>query len=184
MADLMVWTDENNIMQEVSKATPLPISGGAKESTAIFTRPANNTAYDINDVVGTDAATNLTFANVSNVAGGSVIILGATIRVDVNAVPAGMSGFRLHLYSSAPTAITDNVAYNLPSDDRSKYLGFINIDVPVDLGDTLWSENININKIITLASGSTSIYGLLQTIAAFTPSSGCVKTITLHTVEV
>jgi len=139
------------------------------------TRPANTTAYTANDVVGTDPATNLEFTNVLPVAG-NCIITGAYMRIRVASLPSGMSTFKLHLYSSAPTAITDNSAFNVIDADRSKYLGYITFNQPEDVGDNiLWTQIENINMVRKLSS--TSIFGVLQTVGAFTPTSACVKDI-------
>lgn len=146
------------------------------------TRPNDTTAYTALDVVGTSPVTNIEFANVTGVAGSSVIVTGVALRIDVNAVPSGMTGFRLHLYDSEPTAIADNSAFNLPSGDRSKYIGYIDIDTPIDMGDTLYIENLNVNKQVKTVT--TSIYGILQTMGAFTPSAQTVKTIKLRVVGV
>jgi hypothetical protein len=49
---------------------------------------------------------------------------------------ASAADYRLHLYDAAPDAILDNAAWDLPAvgNDRSKYLGFIDIVLPADLG--------------------------------------------------
>jgi hypothetical protein len=100
------------------------------------------------------------------------------MRIRTASIPAGMTTFRLHLYSSAPTAITDNLAFNIIDADRSKYLGYIEFDTPVDLGDNiLWTQKENINMVRKLAS--TSVFGCLQTVTGFTPTSGCLKEIGL-----
>lgn len=165
------------------------VYGQCKDIQVSITRPNNTDAYIIGDVCGTSPATNIEFANIStqkggDYAGNGVIITGASLEVDVNAIPSGMSGFRLHLYKSAPTAIADNAAYNLPSGDRLKYIGNIPIDTPEDLGDTLFSRNNNINMQIALADGGNSIYGILETRGAFTPSAQTVKKVTLYVLEV
>lgn len=161
----------------------------AKSASASITRPDNTDAYTANDVISnsTSAPTVMTFSNVlptdyNSASGSGFTILGVRLRIDANAVPSGMAGFRLHLYNAAPTAINDNAAFNLPSADRSKYLGYITISTPVDIGDTLWAEDDNVNFSGALASGSTSLYGILETLGAFTPSSQTVKTITINTV--
>ena len=144
------------------------------------TRPDDTTAYAALDVVGEDAAANLEFADVLATAGGAFVILSAKIRIDAAVIPAGMTGFRLHLYDAAPTAITDNVAYNLPSGDRAKYLGYISVTDIVDNGDTVWCQADAVNFVGKLAAASTTLYGVLQTIGAYTPSASTVKTITLN----
>jgi hypothetical protein len=157
------------------------VQGQGYESTATITRPNNTTAYTANDAIGEDPAKNITFERIGG-NGAEIIITDVNMRIDVSSVSSGMSSFRLHLYKLPPTAITDNSAYNLPSADRSKYLGYIDLVTPQDNGDTLWSENNQINKKVKLYSSS--LYGILETKGAFTPTAQCVKTITLQSVEV
>jgi hypothetical protein len=82
---------------------------------------------------------------------------------------------------SAPTAIADNAAFDLPAGDRSKYIGSIDIGTPVDLGDTIWAQNDEVRKQVILSGDS--VYGILQTVAGYTPSASAVKTVTLLAVE-
>lgn len=159
-------------------------NGGSVAISASSTRPDNTDAYIAGDVVGTSPATNISFSGVSSVAGGSVVLQSISLRIDVAAIPAGMSTFRLHLYNADPTAIADSAAYNLPSGDRTKYLGFIEVDTPIDLGDTLWVQKDNIGMLINLATGSTSLYGMLETRGGYTPTALVAKTLALHVLEV
>ena len=168
--------------QEVSNSPKIPVpttgSGDAVEVT--IARPADQTPYTAGDVLGTDAATNLVFDNVAPVAGQTVIITGAYIRIKVAAVPAGMSSLKLHLFNAAPTALTDNLAFDIIDADRSKYLGYITLPTPEDVGaNILWAQVESINMIRKLATGSTSLYGVLQTAGGYTPTSAAVKEIGL-----
>ena len=168
------------IDQTTANANVVAIKTNAGKSTGAFTRPDNTTAYAANDVVGATEA-NITFANVLGAAQ-LFIITGASLRIDAAAIPAGMGGFKLYLFDAAPTAIADNAAFNLIAADRAKLVGVIQIATPVDVGDTLWSQNDNINlngKLVT-----TSLYGVLVTDNAYTPTAQCVKTITLYTIGV
>lgn len=164
---------------DVAVGVPVPVQSPGFESSASQTRPANTTAYTAGDVVGTDAATNLSFANIGNIAGGCFEIQRVSLRVDVSAVPAGMSTFKLHLFNAAPTAITDNLAFNLIAADRAKYLGYITIYQPEDFGDTLWGQDDKVLFKGKLAAASTTLYGVLQTTAGYTPASETVKTISI-----
>lgn len=160
------------------------VKGLGYTASASLTRANDTTAYSVGDVIGTSTSGNLTFLSCSTIDGGHIIIAGVSLEIDVNAIPSGMGLFRLHLYDSAPTAIADNAAYNLPSGDRSKYLGYIEIDTPVDLGDTLYSAMNNVTMKRQLASGSNTLYGMLETRGAYTPSAQAVKKVTLHIVGV
>jgi hypothetical protein len=147
------------------------------------TRPNNDTLYTTLDVCGTDAATNMEFVTTLP-AGSKVRITEVSLRIDVAAIPAGMGIFRLHLYNAAPTAITDNLAFNLPAADRAKYLGYITIPAPLDLGDTLFAQDLAVNKEFTLASDSSTFYGQLQVVDAFQPSALTVKTVGVKVVAI
>jgi hypothetical protein len=169
---------------DVSITNQVPVKSNNSQPSTSNTRPDNATPYSIGDVIGTDPATNMTFANVCTVNGAGFIITGCNLEIDVSAIPAGMSGFRLHLFNAAPTAITDNLAFNLIAADRTKYLGYIELTTPIDLGDTLWSQNDNVNFKSKLAAATTSIYGVLETKTAYTPSNLAVKKVELKVVEV
>lgn len=171
-------------VESSSTSSPVYVSSGNSNTTASQTRSNNTVSYTAYDVVGEATASNLVFSNVCSNNGGGFIVLGANLEIDVNAIPSGMSGFKVHLYNAAPSAITDNSAYNLPSGDRSKYLGNIYLATPDDLGDTIYSQNDNINFKSVCASGTNTVYGILQTVGAYTPSVSEVATVTLKVVDV
>jgi len=168
------------IDQVTANANVVVLQTNAGKSTASFTRPNDTTAYAAGDVVGT-AAANLTFANVlPNVQ--NFIITGMTMRIDSAAVPAGMGGFKVDIYSAANTVIADNAARNLVAADRSNFLGTISLATPVDMGDTLFSQNDNINfngKLVT-----TNLYAVLSTDNIYTPVAETVYTVTIYTIGV
>ena len=168
----------------------IQITGGAAvtsqgySAAVTLTRPADTSAYAANDVVGaaTGSTAALTFADMGP-SGKEIMITSVALEVDVAAVPSGMTSFDLHLYNvTPPSALGDNVAFNLPSGDRASYLGKINLGTPVDLGSTLWVETENLNKQVKLSG--TSLFAYLVTVGAYTPSSAAVKVITLHSVAV
>lgn len=111
-----------------------------------------------------------------------VLITDVDLRWDVAAVPSGATSFRLHLYNASPTAIVDNAAFDLPSGDRSKYLGYVDILAPVDLGATLYSQNVAVNRLVPLAADTRAIYGILQTITGYTPAASEVMVIDINAV--
>ena len=164
----------------VLKADNVKVTGSSVAVTATQTRPDNTTGYAALDVVGTDPAAVMTFAT-GLTAGKGFAVFGARLRIDVAAIPAGMSSFRLHLFNAAPTAITDNLAFDLIAADRSKYLGYIEISGLLDLGATVWAEVDNINFTGELVTAS--LFGVLQTVAAYTPTASVVKTVTLIMAE-
>ena len=154
---------------DVSATTPLPVTSSAFVSQPTITRPANTTAYAANDVVGGV----VTFASVGP-SGGHVLFTSADLRIDVSAVPSGMAGFRLYLYSATPpSALADNAAFDLPSGDRSAFVGFIDLGTPADLGATLYTQAALPLTLgaARLATGSTSLFGYLVTLGGFTPAA-------------
>lgn len=159
---------------------------GGYTSAVTFPRPSNITTYTAGDVIGiADAGTPANagsaiheFTSIGP-AGGSILITAADLRIDVAAVPSGMTSFRLHLYDAPPTAILDNAAWDLPAGDRTAYLGYIDIGTIVDVGSTLYVQADQINKQFKLAAGSTSLYGQLVTNGGFTPGSATVKRLRL-----
>ena len=173
-------TSSNGLVAaQIDSEGHVKVSSSGFVSSASMTRPNDTTPYTALDVCGTSPAANIEFAGINSVSGGHVVVTGFSLRVDVAAVPSGMGAFRLHLFDAAPTAIADNAAMSLISADRSKYLGYIETTTPIDLGDTLWSRTDNLNFKVKLASASTSIFGVLQTVAGFTPTAQTVKTIRL-----
>lgn len=134
-------------------------------ATATVTRAANVTAYAANDVVGSV----LTFSSLGQTGNNRIAIANLDVIYNIAAVASGMN-FRLYLYSaSPPSAYTDNAAWDLPSGDRSVYLGYIDIGTPQDLGSTLVSQIDAINKILALTSAD--LYCYLVTLSAFTPAA-------------
>lgn len=151
-------------------------------SKVAVTRPNDTTAYAALDVLGTDPGTVIEFPNIAPVGGGPIMLLYAALRVDVGSIPSGMSQVRLHFYDSAPTAIADNAAFNLPAGDRAKYLGYLTLGTPIDLGDTLFSEDDFLRKQVVATSSS--IFAIAQTLSAFTPTASTVKNWELRAAEV
>lgn len=161
-----------------SDQTAVPVKAGGYKVTVSITRPSDTNAYAALDVIGdTGGSAILTFAS-AGPSSSYLRINAGRVGYNVAALPSGMTGLRLHLFNASPTAIADNAAFNLPSGDRSKYLGFIDLGAPIDLGDTLVAEQGQQNKQVLLVGGS-AIYGLLQTLTAFTPGSADTFDITL-----
>lgn len=140
-------------------------------SKASVTRPNNTTAYAANDVLGADPASVIEFAKIAPEGGGTIILLYAATMINAGSTTLGQT--RLHLYSSAPAAIVDNAAFNLPSGDRSKYLGFVTLAAPIDLGDTMFSEEDLLRK--TILATSSSVFAIAETTSVFTPTASTVQ---------
>lgn len=158
---------------------------GGFTASVSFPRTADVNAYAANDVVGaaTGSTAALTFAGLGT-PGTESIFTTSRFEIDIAAVPSGMGNFRLHFYDATPpSALGDNVAWDLPSGDRSLYRGFIDLGTPVDLGSTLYVETQLQSKQISIPP-SGSLFAYLVTSAGYTPSSADNFKITLHTVGV
>jgi hypothetical protein len=132
-------------------------------------------------VTDTSTAAAFEFTNVAGSSGGDVLITSVALEVDLSSIPSGMTSFNLYLYSATPpSALKDNAAFDIPSGDRATFLGKISLGSPVDEGSTLYVEQNGVNKQVT-ATGS-SLFGYLVTVGAYTPASGTVYKVTLHTV--
>lgn len=150
-----------------------------RTAVASITRPANTTAYAAGDVVGATAAA-IEFSNIGN-PNGYISITDADLRIDVSAVPAGMTSFRLHLYDATPaSALADNAAWDLPAGDRDAYLGYIDLGTPVDVGSTLFVQTAGDGSKAIKMGSTASLFGYLVTTTGFTPSSAAVKSIRLN----
>ena len=162
-------------------AVPVAVAGTGYSAQINITRPANVIAYTAGDVCG-EALAAITFPN-TGPANGSIIITDADLRVDVAAIPAGMTSFRLHLYNATPpSALADNAVWDLPAGDRAAYLGYIDIGAPLDVGSTLYVQTDGLPPRVYRMGASTSLFGYLVTNSAFTPSSATVKTVRINAV--
>jgi hypothetical protein len=153
--------------------TTLNISLDNDTCTGITTAAtsANTTAGSLSSTNAGSAI--LEFENIGP-EGGMVRIVGASLRVDVDAVPTGMTTMRLALYDAAPAAILDNAAFDLAAADRAKFLGFVDLGTVVDEGSTLFVQTDSLSKQVKLADGSTSLFGVLTTVGGYTPASATV----------
>ena len=154
------------------------VQGSGYATSATFTRPNDTPTYGVNDVVGAAAAA-LTFTG-AGPSGGKVVIISASLEIDINAVPSGMTSFFLALYNvTPPSALADAATWDLPSGDRASFLGLVQLGSPVDLGSTLYVEQNSINKQIALSSAN--LFGYLVTIGSYTATAQAVYKITLLT---
>ena len=135
----------------------------AYKSVTFITRPNDSVSYSSGDVISNSTAspTALTFSGMGPVQG-HVVIDTVEMYCNSNAVPSGNAPFRLHLYSTEPTAINDNAPYNLVSGDLNSYQGYTEISGFQDLGDTIFALASNIKHHVVMASGETNVYGILE----------------------
>jgi hypothetical protein len=159
------------------------VAGGAYRTTATITRPSNTTAYTAGDVVGdTGGSAIITLPSIGP-SGGFVLIQSLSLVLSDSTVPSGMGAFRVHLYSASPTAIADNAAFDLVSDERATYMGFIDLPAPQDLGSTLYTQTDYPGRLVKLAAASTSLFAEIETRGAYTPVSASTVELRVNTLE-
>lgn len=182
-AEVEVVNDSGNPLPVSDANSSLTVDGKAYRSVISFVRPGDTTAYTAGDVVGTSAGSALHTLSGIGPSGGYVLIQSAALFIGNTSVPAGMGAFRVHLYSSAPSGIADNAAFDLTSADRDKYMGYVDISTPLDIGSTLYAQADYPGRLIKLASGSTSLVCQLETRGAYTPASGSSYELRMSTLE-
>jgi hypothetical protein len=147
-----------------------------------FTRPANTTAYAAGDVIGsaTSAIHELTGAASSS---SFVFVQSIQLLINNTTVPSGMAGFRVHLYSAAPTAILDNAAYTFTTSDAAAWQDSYDLGTPAVRGSMLRVQAYYQGGIMKLQPASSSLYAVLETLGAYTPASGTAYTLRVKVLE-
>jgi hypothetical protein len=162
--------DIDTIVTLLGSINTLTANGLAYRSTATGTRLANTTAYAINDVYGG-------VIELSNIgaAGGFILLNSLRIIFNLSAVPSGMRNFTIYLYDAPPpSAVTDNGSFSIPVGDRPSCLtptGLAGSAVLAQGGGSVVMQISDINRVIKLANGSTSLWAYVVTSAAFTPAA-------------
>lgn len=158
---------------DTSATAPFPVTGSGAFSVSATATPAA-TSHVANDVNGGA----LTFTGVG-LGAGVVRITGASLEID--GATAEATAWRLLLYNvTPPSATADDGAWDLPSGDRSAFLGYVDLGTAVDLGSTQWVEVNGIDKQIKLASAN--VYGYLINLTTLTPAN-VAHIITLQTMS-
>lgn len=157
----------------------------SNDISVAISRPENVTLYTAGDVIGiADAGTPANAGSAIHAFNGvpaKAVIEGVSLMIFLSAVTSGMTSFRLHLYKTSPTAVLDNAAFDLVAGDRTAYVGYIDIPAPTDLGATLFVQVDQVNKRVSAPGGV--LYGVLQTVGAYTPTSSEDYTLTLRVLE-
>ena len=150
-------------------------------ASATVTRPANTTAYASGDLVANSAtAGSVTPLSWTASREAGVPFRIQRVRMKMSDAVLTNASFRLHLYGSAPTVTNgDNGAWVSIDAD---YLG--SIDITVDKAFSVGSAGVAVPTSgvplgVVLASGTT-LYGLLEARAVYTPTSAEVFTVVLE----
>lgn len=171
-----------NSQLEISNdsGNPVPISSSSVRVGVEITRPNDTTAYIAKDVISTSntSGTLIIFSNFSRANGTSGIISRARLMTNQS---TNIAQYRLHLFHTAPTAINDNLPYLVQYTNANNRIGMI--DFPA-----MNTESASSNAAMTMRPSSDgsypppnlwfttdandrNIYGMLETLSAFTPAA-------------
>lgn len=159
---------ETLVTSSNTKLDTLNTRGFTVHSAVEITRPANTTAYAAKDAIADTGPTILTFTGCARTNGGSGYITKARLMTDQ---AANVAAYRLHLYDATLSAVADNAAQTVLYANRASYIGYIDFPAAsTDGSDTANSQSTQA-PLPFVASG-TSLFGMLETLTAFTPASG------------
>lgn len=151
-----------------------------------MTRPSDTTAYAVGDLVANSttagSVTPLAFA-VSRVTGGGVLVRRARIRKSGTSVTNAQ--FRLHLYRAtvATVANGDNGAWS--TDGVANYLGALDVTVDRAFTDGAAGNGVPLSgsEIGAIPTSGSTIYGLLEARAVYTPGNAETFTVSLEVLQ-
>jgi len=161
----------------------VPISGS-------FARASGSVVYSIGDEICNSTTASsvvlIEFQNAARVNGGSGYVVGVKITTNVKSLTPSI---RLHLYNASnPTVAGDNNLHVEKYADLAKRLGYMDMPAMTTAADTANSDmsrttdfggQTNGIHAIAATAGTRSIYGLLETLTAFTPTTLQEFTVTL-----
>ena len=178
-----IKNDTGNPIPVADAGSSLTVDGKAYRTTTTITRPSNTTAYTAGDVVGDTGGSAIISLTAAGPTAGFVIIQSVSLVFSDSSVPSGMGAFRVHLFSTSPTAIADNAAFDLTSGDRATYMGYVDFPAPQDLGSTIYTQTDYPGRLIKLAAASTTLFVELETRGAYTPVSASTVSIRMNLLE-
>lgn len=151
-------------------------------TSASFTRPANTTQYTANDLIANSETAGdvvpMSFG-VGRLPSGSGTVRRVRLFKDDETVT--VASFSVHLFSESPVVTNgDNGAFAVST--ARHYIGTAAIDMSSGALATttdLWEAVALSPELSFDARNSGAIYGLIQAIGAYTPSSGELFEVTL-----
>lgn len=163
----------NTVNPEASELHIGEVGGIMAVVNTTFTRPADTNAYTAKDVVSNSTSTPavLTFTNLARINNGSGYIVKARLMTTLS---TDTKRYRLHLFHTAPNALADNAAYTLLWSNRDARIGYIDFAAMQTEGTGSTAANAQNDTIrlpFVTASGSRTIYGILETLDAGLPAS-------------
>lgn len=142
-----------------------------------FTRPANTTAYNANDVVSDNVTTTTPclLTNALRVNAGTGYIVRASLVTNKKSITPR---FRVHLFNAnTMTIAADHAQFKEVYADNALRLGYFDL-VAMTTGadatnsDLSRSQDNTLRHFIKAAAATRNIYYVLETLDAFTPASG------------
>ena len=138
-----------------------------------ITRPNDSFAYGANDSVNTSTSvpTMITFAGLARIIGGTGYI--TNVRMIKSTATVTNANFRLWLYNQAITPVNDNAPFTLLYANAAKRLGYVDLVMTTEGtgSDSASCFLANVNMKFDTQANSTSIFGLLETKAAYAPGA-------------
>jgi hypothetical protein len=163
--------------------------GGIATVSASVTRPADTTAYASGDLVANSTTAGsvvpLTFSSAVREGGEAVRI--ERVRLRKTGTSLTNASFRVYIFRGSPTvSVGDNAALNSSSvlsvSDVADLVGWV--DITMDRSGTAGAVGRGVPAggaaISTAPSSGTTLYGLIEATAAYTPVSGEAFTVTLE----
>lgn len=148
--------------------------------TGAFARPADTTAYSANDTVAQATGTaSAPLWTLSGLSGGQSNNSGYIVKavLETNQA-ANVARFRLNLFISPPAQQGDNAPYTQLYADAQKHVEFIDFPAMTTEG----SGSTGARAVVVIGSGNlplafntpgdADLWGILETLDAFTPANG------------
>lgn len=169
---------------DVSTANGLPISGALVWLSTDVTRPADTTAYAVDDAISDSTSSptsgGFTWTSAARASGGSGIITDVTVATSAD--PATKLQGEVWIFDQATTNINDNSAFAVSDSEIKTCVGV----VPFTFDDSgnngfYHARNLNIGFV---CNGSANLRFLLRAKNAYTPTSSEVFTVTAKILQV
>ena len=139
-----------------------------------LTRPADTTAYSANDAVNSSVAVPavIELPGAANELGGGGIAM--MMKLESNMTDLAGKTIRVWFYNGTPANVVgDNVAFVNSFANRTKRSFYVDVTFDALLvGSDTVIGMVDLSKEFICDPASTSLFVLLQTLAAFTPTSG------------
>lgn len=164
----------NSVSVAIASDQSLHVIGSTVCISDIFTRPADTTAYAVDDVVSNSATatTPLTFTNAARTVNGTGYIVSA--RMSKSTATVANASFRLWLYRDLPTTPpVDNSPFALLFANRAVRMGFIDFTLSTAGAGSNSASDFKVGlNIPFFAINGRNLYGVLVARGAYTPANG------------